>query len=57
MKKDIKYNVIYFNPRTLRMDKESFSTLIDARVCKNEKIKEYENVEIIKKTIIEKLMV
>ncbi|AEF56926.1 hypothetical protein KWY15_17240 [Clostridioides difficile] len=57
MKKDIKYNVIYFNSRTLRMDKESFSTLIDARVCKNEKIKEYENVEIIKKTIIEKLMV
>ncbi|HBF6580405.1 hypothetical protein [Clostridioides difficile] len=54
--KEIKYNVIYFNSETLKMDKRSFDALKDARAFKKEKEKKYKNVEIIKKTIIEKLI-
>ncbi|CEK40377.1 hypothetical protein PHICD146_20048 [Clostridium phage phiCD146] len=55
--KEIKYNVVYFDLKTLKFSEKSFDTLKDARAFKKEKEKKYENVEIIKKTIIEKLII
>ncbi|UWD50711.1 hypothetical protein NYR90_20150 [Clostridioides phage Hain-Saunders-2022a] len=55
--KETKYNVVYFDLKTLKFSKKSFDTLKDARAFKKEKEKKYENVEIIKKTIIEKLII
>ncbi|MCJ0490591.1 hypothetical protein J0W90_15935 [Clostridioides difficile] len=55
--KETKYNVVYFDLKTLKFNEKSFDTLKDARAFKKEKEKKYENVEIIKKTIIEKLII
>ncbi|HFL2526823.1 TPA: hypothetical protein ACG3IY_003309 [Clostridioides difficile] len=55
--KETKYNVVYFDLKALKFSEKSFDTLKDARAFKKEKEKKYKNVEIIKKTIIEKLII
>ncbi|MCC0654707.1 hypothetical protein [Clostridioides sp. ES-S-0001-03] len=52
----VEYIVFYYNCETFEICKESFSTLIDAKVFRNEMMKEYESVDIIKRTVFEELI-
>lgn len=52
----VEYSVTCYKRETFEVRRESFSTLIDAKVFKHEMMKEYENVDIIKRTVFEELI-
>ncbi|MGO0988003.1 hypothetical protein ACTPEW_18905 [Clostridioides difficile] len=52
----VEYIVFYYNHEVFKIYKESFSTLIDARVFRNEMIKKYDTADIIKRTVLEELI-
>lgn len=52
----IEYIVFYYNYEMFKMSKESFSTLIDAKVFRNKMMKKYNNADIVKRTVFEELI-
>ncbi|MCC0724481.1 hypothetical protein [Clostridioides sp. ZZV14-6044] len=52
----VKYIVFCYNHKTFKVHRESFSTLIDAKVFKREMMKEYKKIDIIKRTVFEELI-
>ncbi|HEL7585450.1 hypothetical protein KWW89_18590 [Clostridioides difficile] len=52
----VEYIVFYYNHEMFKLCKKSFSALTDAKVFRNEIMKEYESVDIIKRTVFEELI-
>lgn len=52
----VEYIVYYSNPKKFEAYMESFSTLIDAKSFKNEMMKKYKIIEIIKRTVFEEII-
>lgn len=55
--KKVEYIVDYYDPRKFKAYRESFGTLIDAKAFKKEIMDKYKSVEIIKRMVLEELII